>query len=104
MSACQRIREQRRDVQSPGDRVRPSRARREPDHDGRGERENCQPVVGRPDLRPKRRAWAPPLRIVRGLPRSAGKAVKQPLIPRHLSRISNRHDKGIYRRTRRRHR
>jgi hypothetical protein len=96
VSASERTREQRDDVQDRGDRARPSWARGKPDQNSCAECKHREPVVGGPDLRPKRRVPAASRGIVRGLPRLPSQMLSQSLIPRDLLRSTTSHDKTIY--------
>jgi hypothetical protein len=96
VSASERTREQRDDVQNRGDRARPSGARGKRDQNGYAGCKHREPVVGGSDLRPKRRVPAASRGIVRGLPRLPSQMLSQSLIPRHLLRSTTSHDKTIY--------
>lgn len=92
VSASERTREQRDDEQNRGDRARPSWARGKRDQNGYAGCKHREPVVGGPDLHPKRRVPAS-RGIVRSLPRLPSQMLSQPLIPRDLLRSTTSHDR-----------
>src|ERR1035438_5069111 len=85
VSASERVRDQRGDIQNGSDPTQPCGASGNPEHNGCAERKHSKPVVRGSDLCPNRRVPAASGGVIRCLPRLSSQMLSKPLIPRHLS-------------------